>query len=72
MDGPKNTVAGHIEYRTDLFRRTTVESFVKHFEVPHPDPIDPHHTHSNALASVFRRCPQLNASKSSSGSPSMK
>lgn len=33
MDAGKNTVAGHIEYRTDLFKRSTVEDLVKHFEV---------------------------------------
>ena len=33
MDSNKNTVAGHVEYRTDLFKRSTVENLVKHFEV---------------------------------------
>ena len=33
MDAAKNSVAGHIEYRTDLFKRSTVEHLVKHFEV---------------------------------------
>ena len=36
MDAAKNTVAGHIEYRTDLFKRSTVENFVAHFTVRTP------------------------------------
>jgi hypothetical protein len=33
MNAATNEIAGHIEYRTDLFRRSTIENFVKHFEV---------------------------------------
>jgi len=33
MDAAKNEIAGHIEYRTDLFRRSTIENFARHFEV---------------------------------------
>ena len=33
MDAAKNMIGGHIEYRTDLFKRSTVENLVKHFEV---------------------------------------
>lgn len=33
IDASKDEVWGHIEYRTDLFGRRTIEAFVKHFEV---------------------------------------
>lgn len=33
IDSAKDKVAGHIEYRTDLFKAQTVQSLVKHFEV---------------------------------------
>lgn len=33
IDAAKDLVAGHIEYRTDLFHRKTIEAMVKNFEV---------------------------------------
>ena len=32
-DSAKDEVVGHIEYRTDLFKRTTIEALVNHFAV---------------------------------------
>ena len=32
-DSAKDEVAGHIEYRTDLFKRSTIEALVSHFAV---------------------------------------
>ena len=32
-DSAKDELAGHIEYRTDLFKRSTIEALVNHFAV---------------------------------------
>lgn len=33
MDGPKDEVSGHLEYRADLFEHATAVRFVRHLEV---------------------------------------
>ena len=33
IDAAKDKVEGHVEYRTDLFKRSTIEALVVHFEI---------------------------------------